>query len=62
MDVAQNIQLKFEREERDLEPNLLVSATFVDNSISQSVFIEIKNRAYSNSLVNLKRVWKLLTL
>ena len=60
--VSSEIVLQFGKEELDTVPNALVTASFKDNQLNQSVYIRIKGRSFQHHEINLQKVWKLLQI
>ena len=58
--VSSEIVLQFGKEELDTVPNALVTASFKDNQLNQSVYIRIKGRSFQHHEINLQKVWKLI--
>ena len=58
--VSSEIVLQFGKEELDTVPNALVTASFKDNQLNQSVYIRIKGRSLQHHEINLQKVWKLI--
>ena len=58
--VSSEIVLQFGKEELDTVPNALVTASFKDNQLNQSVYIRIKGRSFQHQEINLQKVWKLI--
>lgn len=58
--VSSHIALQFGNEELGSVQNALVTASFNDNKINQSVNIRIKGRTLQRNEINLQKVWKLI--
>ena len=58
--VSSEIVLQFGKEDLDTVPNALVTASFKDNQLNQSVYIRIKGRSLQHHEINLQKVWKLI--